>query len=143
MPPLLEVVVSLFPAGYHFCMDRSAVRVSVLGAWLIFGAFVQSPVAASSNCSVGQEERAVLATVLREISAHSQSTLVVESKTDSSHFARTFTLRDLLLRDETSELLPRLNAAPSGSTVLLSPAPIVPEVRQHELERDYNTKLPS
>ena len=122
-------------------MERSAVRVSVLVGWLIFGAFLQSSVAASSNCSVGQEERNVLATVLREISAHSQSTLVVESRTDSSHFARTFTLRDLLLRDETSELLPQLNAAPSGSTVLLSPAPIVPEVRQNELERDYKLKL--
>jgi hypothetical protein len=123
-------------------MDRTAVRVSVLGAWLIFGAFVQSPLAASSNCSVGPEERAVLATVLKEISTHSRSALVVESKTDSSHFARTFTLRNLLLRDQTSELLPQLNAAPSGSTVLLSgPAPIVPEVRQHELERDYNAKL--
>ena len=141
MPPRSETVVSLFRAGYYFCMDRSAVRVSILGAWLILGAFVQSPVAASSNCSVGQEERAVLATVLKKISAHSRSALVVESKTDSSHFARTFTLRDLLLRDETSELLPQLNAAPSGSTVLLSPAPIVPEARQHELERDYNAKL--
>jgi len=123
-------------------MDRSAVRVAVLGAWLIFGAFVQTLVAASSNCSVGQEERTVLATVLQEISAHSRSALVVESRTDSSHFARTFTLRDLLLRDETSELLPQLNAAPSGSTVSVpSPAPIVPEVRQHELEQDYNVKL--
>lgn len=123
-------------------MSRSAVRVAVLGAWLVLGAFVQSPVAAPSNCSVGQDERAVLATVLKEISTHSRSALVVESMTDSSHFARTFTLRDLLLRDETSELLPQLNAAPSGRTILLSsPAPIVPEVRQHELERDYNAKL--
>ena len=123
-------------------MDRSAVRASVLGAWVIFGAFVQPSVAASSNCSVGQDERSVLATVLKEISTHSPSALVVESRTDSSHFARTFTLRDLLLRDETSELLPNLNAAPSGSTVLLSsPPPIVPEVRQHELVRDYNAKL--
>jgi len=123
-------------------MDRSAVRVTVLGAWLIFGALVQTLVAASSNCSVGQEERTVLTTVLKEISAHSRSALVVESRTDSSHFARTFTLRDLLLRDETSKLLPQLNAAPSGSTVSLSsPEPVVPEVRQHELERDYNAKL--
>jgi hypothetical protein len=142
MPPRLETVVSSFLAGYHFCMDRSAVRVSVLGAWLIFGAFVQSAVAASSNCSVGQEERAVLATILKEISTHSRSVLVVESRTDTSHFARTFTLRDLLLRNQTSELLPQLNAAPTGSTVLLSsPAPIVPEDRQYELERDYNAKL--
>jgi hypothetical protein len=123
-------------------MDRTAVRFSVFGAWVIFGAFVQSSVAASSNCTIGQEERTVLATVLKEISAHSQSALVVESTTDSSHFARTFTLRDLLLRDETSELLPQLEAAPSGSTILLpNPAPIVPEVQQRELERDYNTKL--
>ena len=103
---------------------------------------MQSPVAASSNCSVGQEERTVLATVLKELPTHSRSVLVVESRTDSSHFARTFTLRDLLLRNQTSELLPQLNAAPRGSTVLLpSPAPIVPEDRQHELERDYNAKL--
>jgi hypothetical protein len=142
MPPRLETVVSSRPARYHFCMDRRAVRVSVLGAWLILVAFVQSPVGASSNCSVGQEELTVVATVLKEISTHSRSALVVESRTDSSHFARTFTLRDLLLRDETSELLPQLNAAPSGSTVVLSgPAQIVPNVRQHELERDYNAKL--
>jgi len=129
MRPRLELVVSSFPAGYHFCMDRNAFRDSILGACLIFGAFVQSTVAASSNCSVGQDERTVLATVLKEISTHSRSALVVESSTDSSHFAQTFTLRDLLSRDETSELLPQLNAAPSGSTVLLpSPSPIVPEV---------------
>ena len=84
----------------------------------------------------------MLETVLKEISTHSRSALVIESRTDSSHFARTFTLRDLLSRDETSKLIPQLKAAPSGSTVLLpSPAPIVPEVRQHELERDYNAKL--
>ncbi len=123
-------------------MASSAVRVIVLGAWVILGALVQSSVAAPSNCTIGQEERTVLATVLTEISAHSRSALVVESRTDSSHFARTFTLRDLLLRDEMSELLPQLEAAPSSSTVLLSnPAPIVPEVQQRELEGDYNTKL--
>jgi hypothetical protein len=123
-------------------MARSAVRVAVLGTWMILGALVQSSVAAPSNCTIGQEESTVLATVLNEISAHSRSALVVESRTDSSHFARTFTLRDLLLRDETSELLPQLNAAPSGSTVVLArPAQIVPEVRQYELERDYNAKL--
>jgi len=123
-------------------MDRSGVRVTVLGVSLIFGAFVQSSVAASSNCTIGQEERTVLSTVLREISAHSRSTLVVESSTDSSHFARTFTLRDLLLREETSGLLPQLRAAPSGSTVMLSnPAPVVPKVQQRELQGDYNEKL--
>jgi hypothetical protein len=138
----MGAVVSSRRAGYHFCMDRRAVRVTVLGAWLMFGAFSQSLVAASSNCAVGQEEQTVLATVLKEISTHSRSALVVESRTDSSHFARTFNLHDLLLRDETSELLPQLNAAPSGSTVLLpSPALLVPEVRQHELERDYKVKL--
>ena len=142
MLPRLGIVVSSLAAGYHLCMDRSAVRVTVLGAWMIFGVSVQSLFSASSNCSVGQEERTVLATVLKEISTHSRSALVIESRTDSSHFARTFTLHDLLSLDETSELLPQLNAAPSGSTVLLSsPAPIVPEVRQHELERDYNAKL--
>ena len=99
MRPRLELVVSSFPAGYHFCMDRNACRDSILGACLIFGAFVQSTVAASSNCSVGQDERTVLATVLKEISTHSHSALVVESSTDSSHFAQTFTLRDLLSRD--------------------------------------------
>jgi hypothetical protein len=140
-PPRLGTVVSSFSDEYHFCMDKSGVRVTVLGAWLVFGAFVQSSVAASSDCTIGQEERTVLTSVLKEIAEHSHSALVVESRTDSSDSARTFTLRDLLLRDETSELLPQLNAAPSGSTVLLSPAPIVPEVRQHELERDYNAKL--
>lgn len=84
----------------------------------------------------------MLATVLKGISTHSRSVLVVESRSDSSHLAQTFTLRDLLLRDELAELRPQLNAAPSGSTVLMSrPAPIVPEVRQQELERDYNAKL--
>lgn len=35
-----------------------------------------------------------------------------------------------------------LTAAPSGSTVVLSsPAPLVPEVQQRELEGDYNAKL--
>jgi hypothetical protein len=142
MLPRLRTVVRSLPAGYHFCMDKSAAPITLLGVWLIVGASVQSLVAASSNCSVGQEERTVLATVLKETSTHSRSALVVQSRTDGSHFARTFNLRDLLLRNETSELLPQVNVAPSGSTVLLSsPAPIVPEVRQHELERDYGAKL--
>ena len=122
-------------------MSRNAVRAAVLGSWLVLVAFMQSPLAASSNCSVGQDERTVMTTVLKEISTHSRSALAVESMTDSSHFARTFTLRDVLLRYETSELLPELNAAPSGSTVLLSSPAIIPEVRQHELERDYKAKL--
>jgi hypothetical protein len=84
----------------------------------------------------------VLATVLKEISTHSRSALVIENRTDSSHFARTFSLRDILSRDETLQLVPRLNAAPSGSTILLpSPPPTVPDVRQRELERDYNAKV--
>ena len=108
----------------------------------MFAGFVQLSAAASSNCTIGQEERSVLATVLTEISAHSGSSLVVESSTDSSHFARDFALRDVLWRDETSKLLPQLKAAPSGSTVLLpNPTPIVPEVQERELEGDYNAKL--
>ena len=82
-----------------------------------------------------------MTTVLKEISTHSRSALVVKSVTDSSHFARTFSLSDVLLRDETSELLPQLKAAPSGSTVLLSRPAIIPEVPQHELEEDYKVKL--
>src|SRR5262249_6162402 len=99
MRPRLEIEVSSFTAGHHCCMDRNDCRDSILGACSICVAFVQSTVAASSDCSVGKNERKVLATVMKEISTHSHSALVVESSTDSSHFAQTFTLRDLLSRD--------------------------------------------
>lgn len=141
-PRRLETLVWSLRAGYHFCMDRSALSfVAMLGTWLLFGT-LQSSVAASSNCTVGPEERTVLTTVLKERSTRSSSVLVVESRTDNSHFAATTDLRGMLLRAETSELLPQLKAAPGGSTVWLpSPAPIVPEMQLNELEREYNAKL--
>ena len=125
-------------------MEKSVLRffAALLAASIVFAAFGQFSAAASDGCTVDHEERSVLTTVLKSMSARSRSILVIESRTDSSHFARTFRLADLLLRDATSELSSQLEAAPSGSTVFLStPAPTIPEVQQHELEQDYDAKL--
>jgi len=116
--------------------------VTALAAGVLFGAAEHPSVAVSGNCTTNQEERTVLTTVLMEVSKHSRSVVVVESKTDSSHFATEFSLRNLLLQDEASELLPKLRVAPSGSTVSLpSPTPVIPAAQQHELEREYKAKL--
>jgi len=125
-------------------MEKSVLRffAALLAASVVFAAFGQFSVAASAGCTVDHEERSILTTVLKSMSARSRSVLVIESRTDSSHFARTFRLADLLLRDATSELSSQLEAAPSGSTIFLStPAPTIPEIQQHELEQDYDAKL--
>jgi hypothetical protein len=75
-------------------------------------------------------------------SMESGSVLVVESRTDSSHFARTFKLSELLLGETTSDLSAQLNAAPSRSTFFLpSPPPIIPLKAQQEIEEEYRRKL--
>jgi hypothetical protein len=116
--------------------------VALFAALVVFAALGQSTVAASGGCTIDHEERSVLTTVLKSMSEDSRSVLVVESRTDSSHFARTFSLGDLLSRDAISELPSQLKATPSGSAVFVtSPAPIVPQIRQHELEQEYKAKL--
>jgi hypothetical protein len=133
-------VALLFRADYHFSMEKSVLRafVALLSAPVVFGQF---SVAASGGCTVNHEERSVLTAVLKSISAQQRSVLVIESRTDSSHFAREFKLGDLLFHDTASELSSQLQVAPSGSTsfVSLSPA-IIPEVQQHELEQEYDIK---
>ncbi len=122
-------------------MKKSVLRafVALLSAPVVFGQF---SVAASGGCTVNHEERSVLTTVLKSISAQSRSVLVIESGTDSSHSAREFTLGDLLFNDAASELSSQLQAAPSGSTFFVSTPPaIIPEVQQHELEQEYDIKL--
>jgi len=125
-------------------MGKCALRffVALFAALLVFAALGRSAVAASGGCTIDQEERSVLTTVLKSMSEGSRSVLVVESRTDSSHFARTFSLGDLLSRDGLSELPSQLKAAPSGSAVFVNrPHPIVPEIQQHELEQEYEGKL--
>jgi hypothetical protein len=124
-------------------MEKSVLRffVSSLAAFVAFAALGPISVAASCGCTIGREERDVLTTVLKSMSGGSGSVLVVESRTDSSHFARTFSLEDLLLRDAMSELPSQIKAAPSGGTVFVSvPAPIIPEIQRRELEQEYRAK---
>jgi hypothetical protein len=126
---------------YHFSVKKSVLRafVALLSAPVVFGQF---SVAASGSCKVNHEERSVLTTVIKSISAHSRSVLVIESRTDSSHSAREFILGDLLFHDAAPELSSQLQAAPSGSTFFVSTPPaIIPEVQQHELEQEYDIKL--
>jgi hypothetical protein len=140
-PLILEQWLFLFRSDYHFSMKKSVIRafIALLSVPVVFGQF---SVAASGGCTVNHEELSVLATVLKSISAQSRSVLVVESRTDSSHSAREFTtLGDLLFNDAASDLSSRLQAAPSGGTVFLTTPPaMIPEVRQHELEREYDIK---
>ena len=115
---------------------------ALLGASVVSAAFGQFSVAASDGCTIDHEERSVLTAVLKSMSAQSHPVLVIESRTDSSHFARTFSLGDLLLRDATSELPSQLKSAPAGSAVFVpSPAPVIPQTQQHELEQEYDAKL--
>src|SRR5882762_11894730 len=92
---------------------------ALLGASVVSAAFGQFSVAASDGCTIDHEERSVLTAVLKSMSAQSHPVLVIESRTDSSHFARTFSLGDLLLRDATSELPSQLKSAPAGSAVFV------------------------
>ena len=125
-------------------MEKSVLRffASLPAAFVVFAALGPFSVTASGACTIDGEEREVLTTVLKSMSEGSDSVLVVESRTDSSHFARTFRLEDLLLHDAMSELPSQLKAAPSGGTVFVSvPAPIIPEIKQRELEQEYKAKL--
>ena len=129
---------------YHFFMDKSVFRsfAALLAASLLFAGFGQFAVAASNGCTISHEERSVLAAVLKSMSAQSGSILVVESRTDSSHFARTFSLGDLLSHDANSKLPAQLKWGPSGGAVFVSsPAPVLPETQQHELEQEYAAGL--
>lgn len=122
-------------------MKKSAICafLALLSVPLVFGQF---SVAASGGCTVDYEELSVFTTVLKSISAQSRSLLVIESSTDRSHSAREFKLGDLLFHDAAPGLSSKLQAAPSGSTIFLSTPPaIIPEVQQHELEREYDFKL--
>jgi hypothetical protein len=115
--------------------------VLLLGSAVVI-AFGKPAVAASGGCSIDREERTVLSTVLQSMTARSRSVIVVENRTDSSHFASTFNLSELLLREATSELSAQFEAAPSGSTVVLpSPPPVIPPREQRELEQEYGVKL--
>lgn len=134
--------LSAFHSAYYFGMYKAASRFfSTLTVSVLFGTVVQSSVAASENCTLNEKEHTVLSSVLNDISKHPGSVVIVESRTDSSHFASEFRLRDLLLQAEASELLPQLRSAPSGSTVSLSPVPIISEIQEHELEQDFRAKL--
>jgi len=128
---------------YPFSADEEngSLRLALLMAATLIP-FGEPAVAASGGCTIDRDEQTVLTTVLQSVTTHSRSVLMVESRTDSSHFARTFSLSELLLREATSELSSQLKAAPNGSTVFLPMAPsIIPPSKQQELEKEYSVKL--
>ena len=129
--------------GIISAMEKSSSRFRTLLLLVsaVLVAFGQPTGAASRGCTIDREERSVLTTILQNMTGQSRSVLVVESRTDSSHFAR-ISLTDLLSREATSDLPSQVKAAPSGSTLFLSnPSPIIPPREQHELEQEYNAKL--
>jgi hypothetical protein len=101
-----------------------------------------------SACEVEPEERVVYIALLPSLTNNSPGwrTILVDS-TDSSHFAREFSLGSLLFRDLLVALHPQLMAAPSGSISIFASAPpgvlVLPKGAVHQLMDDYNNKLAS
>jgi hypothetical protein len=73
-------------------------------------------------------------------------TILIDS-TDTSHFAKEFSLEYLLFRDLLEALHPKLMAAPSGSVSIFASAPpgvlVLPKGAVQQLTYDYNDKLAS
>jgi len=101
-----------------------------------------------SPCEVGLEERDVYTALLPSLTNSSPGwrTILIDS-TDKSHFAREFSLENLLFRDLVAALYPQLMAAPSGSVSIFSNAPpsvlVLPKGAVQQLTADYNDKLAS
>lgn len=98
-------------------------------------------------CASSREEQEVYRVVLTSMGSAQND--VVETETENSHYARGFSLRDMLQRDVEErtavQAKPQLDTAPPGSTLFLaSPPPdfVAPSDKAlRALEEDYREKL--
>jgi hypothetical protein len=105
-------------------------------------------VSSANSCEVGPDEKEVYMALLPSLTKNSQGwrTILADS-TDMSHFAREFSLENLLFRDLLVALHPKLMAAPGGSVSIFASAPpgvlVLPRGAIQQLTDDYNDKLAS